>query len=324
MRAKSLVITVLALAAATASACRWDSDTLAEERAGVPGLYETITGYFPRHSEAFYRWRVAQAQAAIDGGDHSLIHYDDLAVAYEKLGRIGDAIGVIEAKAKLQPDVYETEANWGTFLVHRGEWEAGLEHLRRAVAINPNAHFGREEYQIMLVEFLILQQRIDAGDAKGTRDFSVYVRDTKGITEVAAWEGERQRAIEGIRGMIRFGQYNSPHLLQAMGDLLARGRNVYHHLAAVAYLHASRVAPNAEHKARSEARALAVVRGIKSRGPLVPDRVVERLRTSLDKRLARGDEKQKQVAADEARWIGEGLDVAAMYDKTYRVAATAD
>ena len=79
----------LALAlATTACACLWDSDTLQMERLRFPGVLEIITGKFVRHSRAYYEWRIKDRlkKLAAKPGDPALI--DDLAVGYDKLGRL--------------------------------------------------------------------------------------------------------------------------------------------------------------------------------------------------------------------------------------------
>jgi hypothetical protein len=52
---------VLLAVASAASACLWDSDTLAVEKSRFPGLAEILAGKFPRHSREFYEWRKAEA-----------------------------------------------------------------------------------------------------------------------------------------------------------------------------------------------------------------------------------------------------------------------
>ena len=42
----------------TLTACLWDTDTLNEEMSESPTAIHLVTGAFPRHSKAFYRWRI--------------------------------------------------------------------------------------------------------------------------------------------------------------------------------------------------------------------------------------------------------------------------
>lgn len=57
-----LIFRITMLLVATSSgiplACLWDYDTLKMERAAVPTAHEAIVGYFARHSDHYYRWRI--------------------------------------------------------------------------------------------------------------------------------------------------------------------------------------------------------------------------------------------------------------------------
>src|SRR5690606_14125083 len=150
-----------------------DYDTLQMERSRFPGALELIVGKFLRHSQPFYEWRVKDRRsdiAAHDSGaetlsDEELAHtYDDLAAALDKLKRHDEAIEVIREKAERLPNVgqYETHANLGTFLIHSGRLEEGVAELKKALEINPDAHFGREKYQVLLVEY-VMERRGDDG-----------------------------------------------------------------------------------------------------------------------------------------------------------------
>ena len=80
---------------------------------------------------------------------------DDLAAAYDKTGRDDKAIAVTLDVERKSPGRYETAANLGTFYIHSGRYEDGLKQIERAIQINPNAHFGREVYQKLLMEYLL-------------------------------------------------------------------------------------------------------------------------------------------------------------------------
>ncbi|HEV2292582.1 MAG TPA: hypothetical protein VGR35_01925 [Tepidisphaeraceae bacterium] len=251
------VLLVLCLNA-PALACLWDNDTLREERRGLPGVAEILSGRFERHSEFFYRDRVKKMEArpAVDPND--LAAYDNLAVAHEKLGDPDAAIAVMLRKDKLRPGEYTTHANLGTFYLHKGDFENGITHIRKAIEINPDAHFGREKYQLQAAEYLLrakddpavfdegsfvlpivlpeLTKDLDAKDLPSAERIEAYqhqmehrVRRRRGREADASID----EAIEGIVGMIRFGTGTSPHLYFALGDLLAaRGDK---HLAYRAY-----------------------------------------------------------------------------------------
>lgn len=113
--------------------------------------------------------------------------YDDLSAGYDHIGEYDRAAATMREKLRLleaageaeftpRPDgrlserdlaLYRTHANLGTHLIHaaikapggpatrREDLEQGLAELRQAVAIHPEAHFGRETWQIVAVEYLL-------------------------------------------------------------------------------------------------------------------------------------------------------------------------
>ena len=159
MLAKSLsrlfLVVLVTLNASLLTACLWDSDTRSMEEQAFPDALELITGGFLRHSPEFYEWRIEQKLAVIEKSPDRLELYDDLAVAYEKTGQTAKAIEVMEGIESRDPDRYETLANLGTFYIHNGELERGVEYIDKAIAINPDAHFGRERYQKYVVEYVL-------------------------------------------------------------------------------------------------------------------------------------------------------------------------
>lgn len=155
------LVALMLLSSSLALACEWDRDTLAEEAVYGKDFVATIVGRFPRNPRLFYEMRrdrlLAKAQKATG-------EYDDLAVAYDKLGDPVSALAWIERKPNgSADDRYHTLANGGTFRIHawllgkldRSAAQRGLEELEAAVRLNPNAHFGRERVQIELVRELL-------------------------------------------------------------------------------------------------------------------------------------------------------------------------
>ena len=157
---------VLLLTPALLHACLWDYDTLKMERSRFPTTLELITGKFLRHSPEFYQWRIEDRQRRLYNEPDNLALYDDLAVAYSKLGQQDKAIETILLKEQKHPGLYETYANLGTFYIFVGEWEKSAETIDKALAINPDAHFGRERYQKYLVEYVLKRHR-DASRCAG-------------------------------------------------------------------------------------------------------------------------------------------------------------
>src|SRR5262245_58215413 len=154
----------LSVVVATAAlACLWDSDTLQMERFRFPGALEIITGKFVRHSPEYYEWRITDRQEKLQQSPDDPALVDDLAVAYAKLGRPEQGIPLLEQSLAARPDRYETVSNLGTLHFFAGRLEASKDYIRRALAINPGAHFGREKYQLLLTEYVQQSQRAELG-----------------------------------------------------------------------------------------------------------------------------------------------------------------
>lgn len=202
------------------NACLWDRNTYAMEKQKFPDAFELMTGNFDRHSNSYYQWRIARIQPQIDKGSKDPLLFDDLAVAYSKLGNDKKAIELMKLKEKFAPNLYETFANLGTFYIHDGQFEEGLKFINKAIKINPEAHFGREIYQKYLVEFILSTQK-KKSESNNFYTFLLEKYKTKNnSTKDFLPEDEIKKAVKGILGMMRFGNYNSPVLLNALGDVL--------------------------------------------------------------------------------------------------------
>jgi hypothetical protein len=165
------------------AACLWDRDTPAEEAKGMPEIVAVLTGRFERKPPLFYEIRLRRVTAEIATHPEDLAAYDDAGVACDRLGRGDDAIAWMEKKwAQLEkldatrPEVkehqYRYHANLGTFLVHRwarqgadrtkiDEVKAARDEIAKAIAINPNAHFGREIYQLGALEWIVDPPKVE-------------------------------------------------------------------------------------------------------------------------------------------------------------------
>ncbi len=314
-------------------ACYWDYDTLKMERRQFPGVLELITGKFLRHSSDYYQWRIEDRIRRLKSQPDHLPYYDDLAVAYDKIGRHDDAIATMLRKGKLKSGLYETEANLGTFLIHAGRFEEGLEHIKRAIDINPNAHFGREIYQQLLVEYVISRRdgrdmiplpldpepRDDFRDPEG---FALFVVERR-LGEASGYSEERdaelKRATKGVLGMMRFGNYDSPILLEALGDLLlaAGYPDDPKRLAARAYLKASYGVDSDEAQAAYAHLAESALER-QTRDTLThTELTLPQLEAVFKQELAEAKSWHSELAANERRWIREGRNVDAEFTRTY-------
>jgi tetratricopeptide (TPR) repeat protein len=162
---------------AAAIACIWDRDTPVDEARGLPEVVAVLTGRFERNPPLFYEMRLERVTAHLQSHPEDLAAYDDAGVACDRLGRGDEAISWMERKrAQLdgldtsRPEakeaLYRYHANLGTFLAHRwvrqradrsriGEMKAARDEIARAIEINPNAHYGREKYQLRVLERII-------------------------------------------------------------------------------------------------------------------------------------------------------------------------
>ncbi len=226
------------LVSSAAMACLWDYDTLKMERARFPSVLELITGKFLRHSPEFYKWRIQDRLERLKSDPTNVSLLDDLSVAYDKTGDHDKAIATALAIEQMQPGRYETAANLGTFYIHGGRPKLGLPYIDKALQINPSAHFGRERYQKLVVEYVLSRRpegpvRLPLADVtlSSTDDpkkVSVYADITNAFDDFLKQGRHEQisseeaaEAVKGILGMMKFGNYDSPILLEALGSLLA-------------------------------------------------------------------------------------------------------
>lgn len=236
-RMKSLV--AIAMFGLAMTPCIWDSDTLDTELRGLPDAFDLIVGRWHRHSDAYYEQRITKI-----GGKESLSldEFDDLAVAYERLQQRDKAIEVMARKAGAlakTPDKehqYRYHANLGTFYAHSGKFDEALIELRTAIKINPAAHFGREVYQIELIEYVAAAKKDPAIWKR--RSFlrhagyglSLYI-GAEGLQAADLgpedrnedWGGKRKvdwdAATKAVGGMLRFGGLEGAELYRSLGEL---------------------------------------------------------------------------------------------------------
>lgn len=231
---------VVALAAvlvsAAALACLWDSDTFAEEALTKKDVGDIVQGRFGKHSRFFYEEKVAYTLPllAADAGVAAPERYDDLAVAYDKLGQLDRAIAVMFEKEQRHPGLYTTKANLGTFYAHSGDFVRATELLEAAMKQNPGAHFGREKYQVRAIGFLqalsqdpTLAERkdllgVDVSEPEPLMFGDKGKKKQKGEKTELDRRGIDRDVFVALAGIIRFGSgEKSAHLWFSLGVALA-------------------------------------------------------------------------------------------------------
>jgi tetratricopeptide (TPR) repeat protein len=322
--------TLLALASlslpSAALACLWDVDTLRMERSRFPDTLELITGKFLRHSKEFYEWRIRDRLEKLQGDSDNYAYYDDLAVAYDKTGQHQKAIETMLEKDKIRPGLYETEANLGTFYIHAGQLEKGLEHIDRALRINLDAHFGREKYQRLLVEYILTRRHDGVRSPPLWRDLSKetakHVTSFReflvGKQNPPRWtEADRKAARQGILGMMKFGNHESPVLLEALANLLGSHPEDAKRLAARAYLKGSYEVGDEAARLAYREMAREVLR-YQTRTPQDQQQLsLEELEQSFQRELTETRQWYEEVRQNELTWIREGKDPEQEFNRLY-------
>jgi len=134
-------------------------------------------------------------------------------------------------------------------------------------------------------------------------------------------EPERQAAIEGVLGMMRFGNYQSPVLLETLADLL-RGQHSRFpdakRLAARAFLKASYEASDETARQAYRKMAQKVLR-MQLRIPVIltSELSLDELEVSFKQELAEAAAWYEIVRQDELAWIREGKDPEKEFSRKY-------
>lgn len=320
------------------SSCLWDYDTIEMEREQFPSTLELITGNFLRHSPAFYYWRVKDRTAKLEKEPNQLDWYDDLAVAHSKLGEQKKAIQLMKKKEALEGPSYKTYANLGTFYIFDGNLEGALEAINQALAIDTNAHFGREIYQKYLVEYILSKSSkgkitlpLDATFYKYPQNYYSELsknnfysfllqkhKQSTGKQVKTLPDDALDKALVGVLGMMRFANHDSPILLEVLGDLLFNtgNRSAARHLASRAYLKASYEVedPKTQVIYKKRAAYLLFTQYANEEKELLD---LESLQDLLEEEIKVGNAFYEKIKADELSWISAGEDVEAAFSKKY-------
>lgn len=289
----------------------WDRDAAALTRSRMPSALEILTGKFLRHTDEYYRWRVADREARLRErpGDAALA--DDLAVALGRLGEADRAIGVAQETLRANPERFETAATLGTLLIQAGRVEEGLAQLDRAAALQPDAPLGRERAERALAEYARESARTD-----GRLDrFAEFISSRLGRSESLEAAAERDSLVRGLLSVLCTAGHEDAAALQALGSLLAwaDAGDDARRVAARAFLRASRRVADASVGMRLRGRAAEAL-GLAGR-PL--DTALAPLEAEMSAEQADADAWVARLHSDERNWLAEGRDPDLEFDARY-------
>ncbi|MBS1717984.1 MAG: hypothetical protein JSS72_09670 [Armatimonadetes bacterium] len=247
MRKISWILASLVLAAPLSEACLNDRDSLYAETHGHTELLKIIVGWFPVHTDLYYTRRIELAKKELQKSPQKWSLYDDIAVAYDRLGKDVNAIEVIEQKrsrmeaaglkpkkiafhqiegevsedqktAASQDPWYRYYANCGTFWAHRWFHEGMPADKKMAWLDLAQAKIDRA---ISINEF-----------AHGGREYAQaavlrWVRMTKKdktlgeyLEDVESW---RLKDFKALAGLIELGgAWESVDVYEAIAEALTR------------------------------------------------------------------------------------------------------
>ena len=223
---KTANIAVLAAVLLTSStrsshACLWDRDTLVDEQRGLPEITAIIVGRYERHTPEYYERRIRLANVKLKTAkpESAKLLLDDIAVAHDRLKNYDAAIATARQKIARYGIDYRVASNLGTFYLHKKDLKQAEIWINRALKINPNAHFGREWVQLKAIKYF---------QNKGKKPFwSDKIEGKSG----SGYGGEFYRqamteaklnpnALEGIKGLIKIGDRDTPEYFLALSQLL--------------------------------------------------------------------------------------------------------
>lgn len=204
------------------------------ESVGKISLLEAIAGRIEKFPPEYYLRRIEIAKAKIAKNPNDLLAYDDIAVAFDRLGNDQDALTWISKKRNYlgsasSDDLYRTESNEATFLVHlwfaHGSKESNsqlleksIARLKKALEINPNAHFGREVVQLELVKW-ILECCKDKNESK--------FEPTDLLSHLQYSKIPEEKLIEGLVGLMALGSvWESLDVIASLAGLRRKDGNI--------------------------------------------------------------------------------------------------
>jgi len=335
-------------------------------------VHDVLHERYPRHGKAYFEERNRQVRKALAGfpdlakaseaqREKYFALVDDLGVGLDRVGEHDEGVRLLRNKLRRQEsfgisgrDLYTTYANLGTVLIHgsfrkardgdtkaRATVREGLGYIHKSIEVNPQAHFGREIWQAVTVEYFLacmdnpklllrfdlignpLDKDIDPSQkrahSKGPAKSSLQHRAL--ITEVGAGEGWNDAVktshsrpvpfdepVLGIIGLWRLGSGANPHFSLALAETMMRvGQR---HIAWCAYERAARMAalywPDAEIQGKMKEHCRKRQNVIEKQ---LPAAEVDKLRPRFEAELAHGERYQREYQEYEVQQIAAGASI---------------
>lgn len=233
MRRIGLFLGLLA-AATSALACYNDVDTNLTELRDNLDVTLAVAGRFTIYPKEYYEKRIWIQSDILAKNPNNLEAYDNIAVAFDRIGDSANAMKWIHEKRKHlganpgNQQLYSTEANEGTILIVRWIREhkpgdvadavAAEKCIAKALQINPNAHFGREFAQLYSIRALIQCGKNDDWKEKFSETL-ISVADKDHI--------DHKKLRFGIAGMMVLGAaWTMPPMIQAIANLVPEEQQI--------------------------------------------------------------------------------------------------
>lgn len=241
-----IATTVVLMLSSTALACLWDRDTPRDEALGMPEVVAVLTGRFKRNPPLYYAMRLTRVRDRLRDHPEDLAAYDDAGVACDRLGRGDEAISWMEQKLRQMEarelsnserteHLYRYHANLGTFIAHRWfrnganrsrlmEVEDARRHIAEAIAINPRAHFGREKYQLRVLDWILQPPKMSDPANLASNEFpNLLGWSFQDIYGEQTEPSEAHEAVKGLAGLVVLGNaWESVDVFHALNVALQR------------------------------------------------------------------------------------------------------
>lgn len=147
------LLLLVAFAGPCAQACLWPSDRIVRKPVNVEGVSaQEFVGRLTSHEDrAFWEKTRAGIERRL-ATDPYVDSRNDLAVSLIHLGRVREAVALLEDLEDKRPGFYFTAANLGTAYELSGENEKALKWIKECVKRNKDSHYGTEWLHVKILE----------------------------------------------------------------------------------------------------------------------------------------------------------------------------